>query len=158
GILAESARLASNFQRWLRSFCDPPPPHSPGAQARTGERQGTVPGRHHRMVGRAARGGCGVPGRPVAGPEAGAGVCGRGPARRHRVLVGPCSAPGRPWRDERVRVLLPDSIPLSVSLPDGVASVVYDVHRPIPVAHRDAEVLVIWRSPADRLAAMPGEL
>lgn len=57
-----------------------------------------------------------------------------------------------------MKVLLPDSIPLSVSLPDGVASVVYDVHRPIPVAHRDAEVLVIWQSPADRLAAMPGEL
>ena len=57
-----------------------------------------------------------------------------------------------------MKVLLPDSIPLSVSLPDGVASVVYDVHRPIPVTHRDAEVLVIWQSPADRLAAMPAEL
>ena len=57
-----------------------------------------------------------------------------------------------------MKVLLPDSIPLSVSLPDGVTSVVFDVHRPIPVAHRDAEVLVIWQSPAQRLATMPGEL
>lgn len=57
-----------------------------------------------------------------------------------------------------MKVLLPDSIPLSVQLPDGVTSVVYDVHRPIPAEHADAEVLVIWQSPVDRLATMPAEL
>ncbi|WP_328593018.1 NAD(P)-dependent oxidoreductase [Ruania zhangjianzhongii] len=55
-------------------------------------------------------------------------------------------------------MLLPSSIPLSVHLPDGITSVVYDVHRPIPPEHRDAEVVVIWQSPAQRLATMPGEL
>lgn len=57
-----------------------------------------------------------------------------------------------------MKVLLPSSIPLSVELPDGVTSVVYDVHQPIPPEHRDAEVVVIWQSPADRLATMPAEL
>ena len=57
-----------------------------------------------------------------------------------------------------MKVLLPSSIPLSVQLPDGVTSVVYDVHRPIPPEHSDAEAVVIWQSPAERLAAMPTEL
>ena len=57
-----------------------------------------------------------------------------------------------------MKVLLPSSIPLSVQLPDGAASVVYDVHRPIPAEHRDAEAVVIWQSPAERLATMPAEL
>ena len=57
-----------------------------------------------------------------------------------------------------MKVLLPSSIPLSVQLPDGVTSVVYDVHLPIPAEHRDAEVVVIWQSPAERLATMPAEL
>lgn len=57
-----------------------------------------------------------------------------------------------------MKVLLPSSIPLAVQLPDGVTSVVYDVHLPIPAEHRDAEVVVIWQSPAERLATMPAEL
>ena len=57
-----------------------------------------------------------------------------------------------------MKVLLPSSIPLSVQLPDGVTSVVYDVHRPIPVEHADAEVVVIWQSPPERLATMSAEL
>lgn len=57
-----------------------------------------------------------------------------------------------------MKVLLPSSIPLSVQLPDGVTSVVYDVHRPIPPEHSDAEAVVIWQSPAQRLATMPAEL
>lgn len=57
-----------------------------------------------------------------------------------------------------MKVLLPDSVPLHPDLPDGVTSVVYDVHAPIPEEHRDAEALVIWQSPARRLATMPAEL
>src|SRR5699024_5725649 len=94
GILAESTHVASNFDRWLRSFCDRPPPQPPGAQARAGERQGIVPGRHHRMAGRVAQSARGIPGRPVPGPPVGAGVRGRDRAGCDRVLVGACGAPG----------------------------------------------------------------
>lgn len=57
-----------------------------------------------------------------------------------------------------MKVLLPSSISVSPSLPDGVTSVVYDVHAPIAPQDRDAEVLVVWQSPAERLATMPAEL
>lgn len=57
-----------------------------------------------------------------------------------------------------MKLLLPNSIPLQPQLPDGVTSVVYDVHAPIPPEHRDAEALVIWQSPAEHLATMPREL
>lgn len=43
-----------------------------------------------------------------------------------------------------MKVLLPDTMPLSPSLPPGVAAVIYDNHAPIPEEHFDAEVLVVW--------------
>ncbi|HLR27766.1 MAG TPA: NAD(P)-dependent oxidoreductase [Ruania sp.] len=57
-----------------------------------------------------------------------------------------------------MKVLLPNSIPLHPHLPEGVSSFVYDTHAAIPPEHRDAEALVIWQSPAERLATMPHEL
>ncbi|MEV7972280.1 NAD(P)-dependent oxidoreductase [Cellulomonas sp. NPDC089187] len=49
-------------------------------------------------------------------------------------------------------VLLPDTITLDPRLPDGVRTAQYDVHQPIPEQWRDAEVLVAWGNPTDRLA------
>ena len=45
-----------------------------------------------------------------------------------------------------MKVLLPDSVPLSPSLPDGVVTAVYPARGPIPAEHRDAEVLVVWNN------------
>ncbi|UFU03613.1 phosphoglycerate dehydrogenase [Ruania suaedae] len=59
-----------------------------------------------------------------------------------------------------MKLLLPSSIPLQIESlqADGVTPVVYDVHAPIPDEHRDAEALVVWGNPGDRLRAMPQEL
>jgi hypothetical protein len=50
-----------------------------------------------------------------------------------------------------VKVLLPDSIDLDLDVPDGVDPVVYAIDRPIPPAHADAQVLVVWGNPPDQL-------
>jgi phosphoglycerate dehydrogenase-like enzyme len=57
-----------------------------------------------------------------------------------------------------VKLLLPNSIPLSVTAPDGVTTAVYDVAAPIPAEHRDAEAIVVWGSSGERIAAMVAEL
>ncbi|QOR71509.1 phosphoglycerate dehydrogenase [Ruania alkalisoli] len=57
-----------------------------------------------------------------------------------------------------MKLLVPSSIPLQVHAPDGVTTVVYDVHSPIPDEHRDAEAIVVWGNPGERLRALPGEL
>ncbi|SDY48608.1 phosphoglycerate dehydrogenase [Tessaracoccus flavus] len=45
---------------------------------------------------------------------------------------------------ERLKVLLPSSLPLDPQLPPGVEAIAYDPEQPVPVEHRDAEVLVVW--------------
>ncbi|HEV7965526.1 MAG TPA: phosphoglycerate dehydrogenase [Actinoplanes sp.] len=50
-----------------------------------------------------------------------------------------------------MKLLLPDSIDLDITPPDGVRSVVYPIDQPIPEEHTDAEVLVVWGNPADQL-------
>ncbi|GAA2684144.1 NAD(P)-dependent oxidoreductase [Actinoplanes palleronii] len=51
-----------------------------------------------------------------------------------------------------MKVLLPDSVELDVSLPAGVTAVVYPIGEPIPDEHCDAEALVVWGNPAPQLA------
>ncbi|GLX99862.1 MULTISPECIES: NAD(P)-dependent oxidoreductase [Actinoplanes] len=48
-------------------------------------------------------------------------------------------------------VLLPDTMPLSPTLPDGVTVSVYDTQAPLPDSCRDAEVLVVWGNSAANL-------
>ncbi|MEV6596487.1 NAD(P)-dependent oxidoreductase [Actinoplanes sp. NPDC051346] len=43
-----------------------------------------------------------------------------------------------------MKLLLPDSIDLDLSLPDDVREVRYAISEPIPHAHLDAEALVVW--------------
>ncbi|HEY0187187.1 MAG TPA: NAD(P)-dependent oxidoreductase [Cellulomonas sp.] len=49
-------------------------------------------------------------------------------------------------------VLLPSTLPLSLTPPPGVRTATYDVHRPIPAELADSEVLVIWGNPAEQMA------
>ncbi|WP_328477434.1 phosphoglycerate dehydrogenase [Actinoplanes sp. NBC_00393] len=51
-----------------------------------------------------------------------------------------------------MKVLLPDTVELDPRLPAGTTAVVYDVRRPVPDEHTDAEVLVVWGNPADTLS------
>lgn len=57
-----------------------------------------------------------------------------------------------------MKILIPTVIPIEVELPDGVERANYDVELPIPPEHRDAEAIVVWLNPADRLRALPSEL
>lgn len=57
-----------------------------------------------------------------------------------------------------MKLLLPDSIPLDLTAPDGVDVITYAVAEPIPVEHRDAEAIVIWAVPRHRLKALVSEL
>jgi phosphoglycerate dehydrogenase-like enzyme len=57
-----------------------------------------------------------------------------------------------------MKVLLPDSVPLSPPLPDGVEAVVYDVAAPVPDEHLDADALVVWGSSTPDLAAVAGRM
>lgn len=50
-----------------------------------------------------------------------------------------------------MKLLLPDSVELTLSPPDGVHAARYAVTRPIPAEHADAEALVVWGNPADQL-------
>jgi phosphoglycerate dehydrogenase-like enzyme len=43
-----------------------------------------------------------------------------------------------------VKILIPDTIELELDLPPGVDAAGYVVTQPIPAAHADAEVLVVW--------------
>lgn len=58
-----------------------------------------------------------------------------------------------------MKILLPDSVPLSPELPEGVTAVTYAVAEPIPEEHLDADVLVVWTNSQQHLdataAAMP---
>ncbi|RFU21954.1 NAD(P)-dependent oxidoreductase [Geodermatophilus marinus] len=57
-----------------------------------------------------------------------------------------------------MKLLLPDSVPLSPDLPEGVRAVGYDAGAPVPDEHRDAEALVVWGSSEDDLAAVAGRM
>jgi phosphoglycerate dehydrogenase-like enzyme len=50
-----------------------------------------------------------------------------------------------------MKVLLPDSVDLDLTLPDTVINVHYEVNEPIPESHTDAEILVVWGNPDDQL-------
>lgn len=62
--------------------------------------------------------------------------------------------PGRVWHGGAMKVLLPTSLPLSVTPPAGhdVTFVDYDVTSPVPDEHTDAEVLVAWGNTRSQLA------
>lgn len=57
-----------------------------------------------------------------------------------------------------MKILLPNSIPLSPALPAGVQAVRYDVKGPIPPEQLDAEVLVAWLNPSNELEAAARQL
>lgn len=57
-----------------------------------------------------------------------------------------------------MKILVPTVIPIDFVVPDGVTRVDYDVTAPIPDEHRDAEAVVVWLNPGERLAALPSEL
>ena len=57
-----------------------------------------------------------------------------------------------------IKILVPTVIPIDLELVDGAARVDYDVSVPIPAEHRDAEAIVLWLNPAERLQALPSEL
>src|SRR5690606_30537167 len=57
-----------------------------------------------------------------------------------------------------LKILVPTVIPIELEAPPGVVRVDYDVEHPIPEDHRDAEAVVVWLNPAERLAALPSEL
>src|SRR5690606_11882693 len=100
----------------------------PGRDRTTGSRRRTLLAGG---VGRAARRSrSGTPGRRRAGCDT---VCG-------------------------VKVLLPDNVPLNPTVPDGVTTVSYDVTRPVPDEHLDAEVLVAWANAPSTLEGVEGRL
>ena len=57
-----------------------------------------------------------------------------------------------------MKLLLPNSLPLSPALPDGAEAVSYDVSTPVPDEHLDAEAMVVWGSSGDALAAVAGRM
>jgi phosphoglycerate dehydrogenase-like enzyme len=50
-----------------------------------------------------------------------------------------------------MKILLPDSVDLDLSLPDGITGVRYAVDRPVPDEHADADALVVWGNPDGQL-------
>jgi phosphoglycerate dehydrogenase-like enzyme len=57
-----------------------------------------------------------------------------------------------------MKLLLPDSLPLSPQVPDGVQVVTYDAGAPVPDEHLDAEALVVWGSAKSDVAAVAGRM
>ena len=57
-----------------------------------------------------------------------------------------------------MKILLPDSLPLAPSVPEGVETVPYDVSAPVPDAHLDAEALVVWGSSGADVRAVAGRM
>ncbi|MEU4422026.1 phosphoglycerate dehydrogenase [Actinoplanes sp. NPDC024001] len=51
-----------------------------------------------------------------------------------------------------MKVLLPDTVALDPDLPAGTVAITYDVRRPVPDEHTDAEVLVVWGNPPEALS------
>lgn len=59
-----------------------------------------------------------------------------------------------------MKILVPDTIDLDLASLDasGEDIVVYQVDQPIPSAHRDAEVLVVWRNTTENLTGAAKEM
>jgi phosphoglycerate dehydrogenase-like enzyme len=57
-----------------------------------------------------------------------------------------------------MKLLLPNSIPLAPSLPEGVETVLYDASAPVPDGHLDAEALVVWGSSDADVRAVAGRM
>ena len=57
-----------------------------------------------------------------------------------------------------LKVLVPDSAPVELTMPDGATAVTYAIAKRIPAEHRDAEVLVLWGNSAERLAEAAADL
>lgn len=57
-----------------------------------------------------------------------------------------------------MKVLLPTSVPLNPTLPDGVEGVPYDPEAELPAEHQDAEVLVLWLNPGPRMKELARSL
>lgn len=57
-----------------------------------------------------------------------------------------------------MKVLLPDSLPLAPPAPADVTLVTYDAGARVPDEHLDAEVLVVWGSTSDDVAAVAGRM
>jgi phosphoglycerate dehydrogenase-like enzyme len=58
----------------------------------------------------------------------------------------------------QMKILVPTVIPIELDTPEGVVRVDYDVAAPIPAEHRDAEAVVVWLNPGERLRELPSEL
>ncbi|MBB5832413.1 phosphoglycerate dehydrogenase [Brachybacterium aquaticum] len=52
-----------------------------------------------------------------------------------------------------MKILLPDTMPLDPTLPEGWEAAVVDARAEIPAAHHDADVLVVWGSSRAHLAS-----
>ncbi|HEX7352220.1 NAD(P)-dependent oxidoreductase [Brachybacterium sp.] len=52
-----------------------------------------------------------------------------------------------------MKILIPDTIPLTPELPDGWEAVVIDAREAIPAEHHDAAVLVVWGASRRHLAS-----
>ena len=52
-----------------------------------------------------------------------------------------------------MKILLPDTIALDPSLPEGWEAVTVDARTEIPAAHHDAEAIVLWGPSREHLAS-----
>lgn len=57
-----------------------------------------------------------------------------------------------------MKLLIPDTIDLELSAPEGVTVSRYAVAEPIPAQDSDAEAVVVWANPQERLRALTDEL
>ncbi|MHB1289973.1 phosphoglycerate dehydrogenase [Georgenia sp.] len=57
-----------------------------------------------------------------------------------------------------MKILLPTSVDLDITLPDGVEAVPYGPNDPVPAEHRDAEAVVVWGSSPASIAALARDL
>src|SRR3954464_2092831 len=63
-----------------------------------------------------------------------------------------------PGARRRMKLLLPDSLPLAPALPEGVEAITYDASAPVPDEHLDAEALVVWGNSGADLRAVAGRM
>jgi len=49
------------------------------------------------------------------------------------------------------KLLLPTTLPLTLDVPDDVATIPYAVDAPVPVEHTDADGIVVWGNPGQQL-------
>lgn len=57
-----------------------------------------------------------------------------------------------------MKLLLPNSLPLAPSLPEGVEGVSYDASAPVPDEHLDADAMVVWGSSGADIRAVAGRM